>query len=134
VRASEMLDGALAELTAGRHNNAVNRSYYACFHIGVCLRILAGDQPERVDPSDGRFLWAHSGTMSRLRQLMNTHSLPSLVPAPTALLLLRLHADYYADEPASGVSLEAATGFVTQVTRLRESTLNLLPWPKNEDK
>jgi hypothetical protein len=132
ARANEMIGGAVAELAAGRFNNAVNRAYYACFHIGVCLRVIAGDQPERVDPTDGRDLWAHGGTMNRLRQLLAAHQLPAMSPSARSILFLRTRADYYVDSPENGVSFEPAQAIVNQAVALRNATRDFLPWPERQ--
>ena len=125
-RADEAIAGATAELAAGRLNNAVNRAYYACFHIGVIMRVLSGDQPERIDPRDSHPLWAHGGTMMRLNQILIARDLPRMVPIPIALLTERMRADYYADGPSTGVSLETATASLAQALQLRRTIALML--------
>jgi hypothetical protein len=132
-RADEALAGAVSELGAQRSNNAMNRAYYACFHLGVILRMLAGDIPERFDARDGRPLWAHGGTMARMNQVLNARNLPRLTPVPMSLLSERMRADYYADI-SDGVSLEAATAAVAQVWALRRTLETVLQEENEEQK
>jgi uncharacterized protein (UPF0332 family) len=128
-RSTEALEGAQSELVAGRANNAVNWAYYSCFHVGVALRVLSGDQPERVERGTGRNLWTHGGTMDRLGEILLDRGVATMpILGFHALMGVRMRADYHADQPGAGVSLELAQGAVLQALRLRDVTNEMLPW------
>ena len=88
-----MIRGARSELDAGRYNNAVNRAYYACFHIGAALRVLRGDA---MDPS-GR--WEHRRTMLRMKRILSLADEDE--PILSSLVTIRERADYSAESSAT---------------------------------
>jgi hypothetical protein len=123
-RIVEMMRGARSELDAARYNNAVNRAYYACFHIGAALRVLRGDA---MDPS-GR--WEHRRTMLRLERILGLDALPSSPGSlsPRVLASLREKADYAVELADGRVTRAEAQRIVEYALFLRETTGALLPW------
>jgi uncharacterized protein (UPF0332 family) len=65
VKARESLAGATSELANGRHNNAANRSYYACFQAAIAALDVAG-----VRPPGGRNDWGHDFVQAQFAGLL----------------------------------------------------------------
>ena len=112
-----MIRGARSEANAGRYNNAVNRAYYACFHVGAALRELRGDT---MDPS-GR--WEHRRTMARAKRLLGLQD--EEPPILTSLVAIRERADYAVNVTATA---DEANALFEVALSLRQLTLDTLPW------
>jgi len=119
ARATEALRGAASEFAAGRFNNATNRAYYACFHMAVASRMLAGDAaPPRNE-------WRHAQTIGRFSGLLQQWGINSPV---VAFRNLRERADYAADNTGDGVSATAAARILGETLRLRFLLAARLNW------
>lgn len=91
-KAERSLLGAESEAIQARHDNAVNRAYYACFQAAI-----AALRREGIRPSGD--LWGHDFVESRfVGQLINRrHRFPTALRSVLAdLRLLRQRADYAA--------------------------------------
>lgn len=115
AKASESLAGASSELASGRHNNAVNRAYYACFQAAVVAMDRAG-----VRPAGAHVAWSHRYVQAEFPQLIKRQKRypPELRSTLSQLLALRERADYALlriSEPQARRAVTRATAFVAAI-------------------
>jgi uncharacterized protein (UPF0332 family) len=119
ARALESVRGARIEYDGGRHNNSVNRSYYACFQAAIFALQMDGIQAFRGD-------WGHDFVQSQFNGLLiNRRHLysPELRTTLPDNYELRRQADY-AVSPVAQVqvlrALRRAERFVAAIVRRYE--------------
>jgi uncharacterized protein (UPF0332 family) len=89
-KAVESLAGAQSEIVNGRHNNAANRCYYACFQAAICALARAGLKPRGDEWSHAYVPATFDGELINRRKLYS----PELRGVLARNQLLRLKADY----------------------------------------
>ena len=115
-KARESLAGAKSELANGRHNNAANRAYYACFQAAVHALIGCSVKPPGADDQ-----WRHDFVQARFTgDLINRRKRYSASLRSTLEKNARLResADYNLESVSEKEALRAverAEAFVTAV-------------------
>jgi uncharacterized protein (UPF0332 family) len=118
-RALESLRGARIEYDGGRHNNSVNRSYYACFQAAIYALQMEGIHAFRGD-------WGHDFVQSQFNgQLIHRrHRYPtSLSSTLSDNLRSRLLGDYNStgvSDVVASRALHRAERFVAAIVQRHE--------------
>jgi uncharacterized protein (UPF0332 family) len=122
TKAQESVNGARAELEAGRLNNSANRSYYAVFQAGIHALIMEG-----IRLPGGGTEWGHAFVEAQfVGQLINRRHLyeTTLRPVIGQNRDLREAADY-APDAVAGVralrALQRAERFVSAIVDRQEA-------------
>jgi uncharacterized protein (UPF0332 family) len=107
IKSRESLVGAESELASGRHNNAANRAYYACFQAAIVALLRAAilrtawphEEVQRLFA--GELIGRRKLYPSEMRRVLND------------LAVIRVRADY----EAQVVTRRAATDAVREARR-----------------